>query len=61
MTQKIKHITLTGVYAGMPFCDVDRSSSNDEFFHIGSWIDNKELNVCKDCLKVYSDALNEEE
>jgi hypothetical protein len=57
----MRHITLTGIYAGQTVCGCERNDT-DTFSHLGSWVDNPELQkeICPKCLEIYN-SLDDEE
>jgi hypothetical protein len=60
--QPMFHGTLTGYYAGTPWCNVNKleaKTRGDRFAHLGSWIDNPHLNKCPECYDLYLSVLEE--
>ena len=51
----MRHITLTGIYAGQPVCGCERNDT-DIFSHLGDWVDNPKLQneICPKCLEIYN-------
>jgi len=53
----MRHITLTGYYAGKTVCGAPRND-NDTYAHIGAWLDNPEatMDLCPECAEIYNDS-----
>lgn len=61
----MRHITLTGYYAGTPICGAARNTDGDRYAHPGEWLDNPAAltDLCPICRKVWDDIgedLNDE-
>ena len=57
----MRHITMTGIDAGLPICGVNRveaTKRGDQFHHAGRWLDNPELveETCPQCRKLWDEA-----
>lgn len=53
----IRHITHEGIYAGVPYCGIDRDKfPNDLYHHAGKWLENPTLNVCMACRDIHNEA-----
>ena len=56
----MKHITLTGYYAGSTVCGAAKDIEGDTYAHAGDWLDNPEIFVCPKCREVW-DSLEDED
>lgn len=56
MDYKKIHISLTGFFAGSIACGQKELKENETKAHMGNWLDNKNLPICKDCKKLYDSA-----
>tara|TARA_R110001583_G_scaffold7411_12_gene36762 strand:+ start:1468 stop:1653 length:186 start_codon:yes stop_codon:yes gene_type:complete len=59
----MRHITLTGYYAGRTVCGAPKDIEGDDTYaHVGDWLDNPDLShVCPDCLEVWDSVAEDEE
>lgn len=61
----MRHITMTGLDAGLPICGIKRSDAaarGDLFHHAGTWLNNPELisETCPACRKLWDEAGEDE-
>lgn len=58
----MRHITLTGYYAGETVCGAPKGVEGDTYAHAGEWIDNPKCRVdlCKECAEIW-DSLDDGE
>jgi hypothetical protein len=54
-SKELIHISFTGIFAGQTYCGQD-PKEGERKAHLGSWVDNSDLNVCPDCLEIYKSA-----
>jgi hypothetical protein len=57
----MRHITMTGIDAGLPVCGIKRSVAaerGDSFAHPGRWLDNPAIahETCPDCRRLWDEA-----
>tara|TARA_R100000995_G_scaffold63313_1_gene32681 strand:- start:385 stop:564 length:180 start_codon:yes stop_codon:yes gene_type:complete len=57
----LKHITLTGYYAGATVCGVAKGIEGHSYAHAGDWLDNPEIFVCPKCREVWDSLEDEDE
>ena len=59
----MRHITLTGYYAGETVCGAPKGIKDDTYAHAGEWLDNPKCRVdlCTECAKVWDDIEVESE
>lgn len=51
------HLTHTGPYAGIPYCDVNRNNT-DRYIHTNiKYIENHRDIICKKCLDIWDNAI----
>lgn len=57
---KKKHLTLTGLYAGLTFCGASRDGSREDGIHAAYTTDEflKSDEVCLECLHIWADEEN---
>jgi len=53
---EIRHITLTGIYAGETICGFARNIEGHLYHHLGDWVDNSDLNVCEHCKRILDES-----
>ena len=59
----MRHITLTGYYAGETVCGAPKGIEGDTYAHAGEWLDNPKCRVdlCTECAKIWDDIETESE
>ena len=56
----MRHITLTGYYAGETVCGAPKDIEGDTYAHVGEWLDKPDLShVCPQCLEVWDSVTDE--
>lgn len=59
----MRHITLTGYYAGETVCGAPKNIEGDTYAHVGEWLDKPEnlADLCPACREVWDDVSADEE
>jgi len=59
----MRHITLTGYYAGETVCGASKNIEGDTYAHVGEWLDKPENleNICPACREAWDDVSDDEE
>ena len=55
----MRHITLTGYYAGETVCGAPKNIEGDTYAHVGEWLDKPEnrVNLCPHCQEIYTNVI----
>ena len=59
----MRHITLTGYYAGATVCDAAKGIEGDTYAHVGEWLDKPEnlTDLCPECRLVWDGVCQDED
>jgi len=59
----MRHITLTGYYAGETVCGAPKNIEGHSYAHVGDWIDNPKCRaeLCPKCAEIWDDVEDDED